>query len=341
MRRAAWLVPLLLLMAAWLIHSSITWATDSLVLYCAHDLIFAQEVIDEFERQTGIFVRVVGDTEATKSLGLTERLIREKDQPVADVFWNNQVLGTVRLRDAGVLASYKGPGFQRIPEQFKDSDGYWTGFAGRFRVWIVNTQAMEATTEAVVARITQSDLSRVAIAVPLYGTTLSQFSLLWKQWGAERVQAWHADLQQRGCRFVQGNATVKNLVAEGHCDLGMTDTDDAFVALDDGRPVVMLPLLIEGRPVCIPNSVALIRGAKHEEQARRLIDYLLSEEVELQLARSQARQVPLGPTNVSKLPEDVQPWAALVGESHPSTGLAESQLQCLDWLKQLYLGVDG
>jgi iron(III) transport system substrate-binding protein len=39
--------------------------------------------------------------------------------------------------------------------------------------------------------------------------------------------------------------------------------------------------------------VALIRGAPHSANARRLIDYLLSREVEAALARGDSRQIPL------------------------------------------------
>ena len=43
----------------------------------------------------------------------------------------------------------------------------------------------------------------------------------------------------------------------------------------------------------IPNSLALIRGAPHLREARRLVDYLLSPAVEMRLARSRSAQIPL------------------------------------------------
>ena len=68
---------------------------------------------------------VTFDTEATKSLGFVETLLEEKDDPRADVFWNNELLGTVQLREAGVLEPYKGDGYRRIPAAFRDPDR-WT-----------------------------------------------------------------------------------------------------------------------------------------------------------------------------------------------------------------------
>src|SRR4051812_16561678 len=65
-----------------------------LVVYCAHDAIFADSILRDFEKQTGLKVAVKYDTEATKSLGLVELLLREKDAPRCDLFWNNELLGT-------------------------------------------------------------------------------------------------------------------------------------------------------------------------------------------------------------------------------------------------------
>lgn len=311
---------------------------DALVVYCAHDLIFAEQILDDFQRETGIKVVVVGDTEATKSLGLVQRLLREQENPKCDVFWNNQVLGTIDLAEAGVLEPYRGVGHARIPEQFKDPSGLWTGFAGRLRVWVVNTTKLAPTEEAIQQRYESEDLSRMAIAMPMYGTTLSHFSILWSQLGAAPLQKWFTDLQQRGCKIVPGNATVKNLVAEGVCDFGWTDTDDVFVGLDNGDPLGMLPIRIDGKTICQPNSVAMIRGTKRAEDAKLLIDYLLSAEVELKLAHSASRQIPLGPIiDEETLPVDVRPLARWARDSVDITQFASARRECLHWLQQEFL----
>jgi len=43
----------------------------------------------------------------------------------------------------------------------------------------------------------------------------------------------------------------------------------------------------------MPNMVSLIAGAPHAEAGKKLIDYLLSREVERMLAQSEAVQIPL------------------------------------------------
>lgn len=319
------------LLVAWL--SVAQRSEDALVVYCAHDLIFAGQILQDFEDETGIKVVIVGDSEATKSLGLVQRLIREKDNPQCDVFWNNQLLGTMDLAEQGVLASYKGPGYLRIPNQFKDADGLWTGFAGRLRVWIVNTDAMDLKDELVVERLAADDLSQFAMAMPLYGTTLSHFSVLWQTMGAEELKEWYRSLQARGGQIVPGNSTVKNLVSEQVCEFGWTDTDDFFVGVDAGAPIKMLPIRVEGKTLCLPNTVAMIQGTKKQDAAAKLVDYLLSAKVEVALANSGSRQIPLGNVDASLLPDEVKLLAEVTRDAIDITRFAEARRDCLKWLQ--------
>ncbi|HYR58559.1 MAG TPA: ABC transporter substrate-binding protein, partial [Chthoniobacteraceae bacterium] len=183
---------------------------DALVVYCAHDAVFAEEILRTFERQSGIRVAVKYDTEATKSLGLVELLLREKNAPRCDVFWNNELLGTLDLDQRGLLAPYRGSGWSRIPANFKDPAGKWTGFAARMRVQIFNTKKISPPSDQALEPV--RELSRFAIAKPLYGTTLTHYSVLWQRWGRERLIAWHREWRARGVRELNGNAAVKDAV---------------------------------------------------------------------------------------------------------------------------------
>jgi len=312
-------------------------AHSPLVVYCAHDSIFADQILHDFEQQTGIPIAVRYDTEATKSLGLVELLLQEKQHPRCDVFWNNELLGTLELADQGLLLAYQGPGYARIPAAFKDPQGRWAGFAARLRLWIINTNKMSATEEAIHQKL-NGDLERLAIAKPLYGTTRTQYTALWKLWGPDKLILWHRDWRARHVREVNGNATVKNLVASGVCDIGLTDTDDFFEAKDEEKPVAMFPVRLEnGATLCIPNTVAIIRGTHRLQEAEKLADYLLSAECEMALARGKSRQVPLGPVDAERLPPDVKELKRWADDGYPLTELGTANVACLAWLKSEYL----
>ena len=65
------------------------------------------------------------DTEATKSVGLAERLRAEKDNPQADVCWGNEPFHTINLAEEGVLAPYESPSAKDVPAQYKDPQHRW------------------------------------------------------------------------------------------------------------------------------------------------------------------------------------------------------------------------
>jgi iron(III) transport system substrate-binding protein len=337
---------------------------EQLVVYCAHDAVFAQAVLRDFQKQTGIEVVAKFDTEATKSLGLVEQIIRDGARPRCDVFWNNELLGTQALAERGLLESYKGAGWQRMPERWRGDGGEWAGFGGRLRMVIWNTNARFANprpwrfpvlaTEQVpvtderggptgktvlpdlLLPSADDDLSRLAIAKPIFGTTLTHYAVLWDFMGAERLKRWHRESRSRGLREVSGNAATRDLVAAGTCDAGWTDTDDFFTAKNAGASVEAMPFETARGPICIPNTVAIIRGTSRMDHARRFADYLLSARTEVALAHSMSRQIPLGPLDekdAAQLPAEVRELLPHAARAVPLKGLLRARTECLEWLK--------
>jgi iron(III) transport system substrate-binding protein len=242
------------------------------------------------------------------------------------------------LKEQEVLVPYRGSGFDRIPEQFRDPEGHWAGFAARLRVYIVNTDRFQSDEAQIEERLNSGpDLTRVAIAKPLFGTTLTHYTVLWQEWGEEKLKAWHADTRRRGIREVQGNAATKACAADGDCDFAFTDTDDFFVSKDAGKPVTMFPVRVEGKTICIPNSVAIIRGTRNRAAAEKLVDYILSAETELRLAKSSARQVPLGKVAEERIPKDVRPLVTWAADGEDLRPLLPARQAVIRWLKSEYL----
>ena len=56
-------------------------ASEEVVVYTSVDDVFARPVAEDFEQATGILVRLVPDTEETKSTGLVNRLLAERARP--------------------------------------------------------------------------------------------------------------------------------------------------------------------------------------------------------------------------------------------------------------------
>jgi len=227
------------------------------------------------------------------------RIREEAARPRCDVFWNNEIAHTVSLAEDGLLAPYQSPSAEGIPARFRDPQGRWTGFAARARVFIVNTELADpAGIGAFDDLLDERWAGKVCMARPLTGTTLTHVTALYTVWGEERTREWLARATAEGSplSFVQSNGQVMRLVSEGQMAWGLTDTDDLNVAIQKGAPVVgVFPDQGEGAQgtLVIPNTVAILADAPHPEAARRLVDFILSREVEAKLAASDSAQMPV------------------------------------------------
>ncbi len=281
-------------------------ANRSVTVYVSTDRVFSEPVLREYERQTGVRVNAVYDTEETKSTGLANRLIAEKARPQADVFWSNEPVRTLVLKAREVLAPYRSPSAEGIPAALVDSDGYWTGFSARIRVIAYNTKLVkpEEAPQSVFDLADPKWRGHVAVADPRFGSTSFHVAALYAVAGDEKMDDFFRRLKANGVRVVDGNSVVRDLVARGEVKVGLTDTDDVNVAIEDGQPIAMVLPDAAGLGVPVmPNMLSLIANAPHPEEARKLIDYLLSPDVERQLAQSEAVQIPLhagvqGPRNI-------------------------------------------
>ncbi len=266
------------------------------VVYTSLDQVFSEPILQGFEKETGISVKPVYDVEATKTTGLVNRLIAEKNNPQADVFWNSEVGRTLVLKDKGVLTTYHSPSSSDIPAQFKDEDGYWTGFAARARVLIYNTELLkpEELPGSIFDLTKPSWNKRVALGYPLFGTTATHVAALFALLGEERTEAYLKALNKNNVLIVDGNSVSRDVVVQGEVAVGFTDTDDVNVAIQAGKPVSMIFPDKEGiGTLLIPNTVSLIKNAPHAGEGKKLIDYLLSRKVESMLAFSNSMQIPV------------------------------------------------
>ena len=119
---------------------------NTVVVYVSHDQVFSEPILKDFEKDTGIKVKAVFDTEETKSAGAMNRLIAEKDNPQADVYWANEPIRAEVLRQKGVSAPYRSPNAEGIPEIFRDPSGFWTGFSARARMLVVDKNMKDKPT---------------------------------------------------------------------------------------------------------------------------------------------------------------------------------------------------
>jgi iron(III) transport system substrate-binding protein len=282
------------------------------VVYTSVDEVFARPVAERFEQDTGIKVRLVPDTEETKSTGLLNRLIAEKKRPQADVFWSGDPVRAAILKSKGVSAPYQSPQAEGLPKQFSDPDGYWTGFSARARVLIYNRDLIPQGEEphSIMDLLEPRFKGKACMANPLFGTTSMHAAALFSMLGEEKAKAFFEGFIHNGGTILSSNGEVRRRVAAGEFVVGITDTDDANVARIEGKPVgVTFPDADGMGTLIISNCAVLIQAGPNPDAGQQFIDYLLQPETEKLLAESEAAQMPLRSSVL--IPENVTPLKKL------------------------------
>ena len=311
---------------------------QEVVVYVSEDQVFSEPILKDFERETGITVKPVFDTEESKSTGVMNRLIAEKDNAQADVYWANEPVRADVLKQRGVSTPYDSPSAKDIPDQFKDPDHYWTGFSARARLLLVNGGST-IEPQNVTAYTEPSAKGRAAIANPLFGTTTAYVAALFTIWGDERARTFMNDMKNNAVKITTSNGESADFVAAGQVDFSLVDSDDAVNRKKQGKRVEIIYPDQEpnGLGVLIlPNAVALIKGGPQPENGKKLIDYLLSKSTERKLAFADCAQIPLHtgvdtPPEVRRI-EDIKPMR--VGYADLARKMEEIQPFLKEWAGQ-------
>ncbi len=291
------------------------------VVYTSLDREFSGPVLEAYERSSGRKVVPKFDVESTKTVGLTQEIVAEAQggRTRCDLFWNNEILQTLRLKRKGLLVPFHPAHAEDFPETFRAADATWYGFAARARILIVNTRLVpEADRPSGLADLADPKWKgKIGLAKPLAGTTATHAACLFVAWGDERAKAFFSSLKENGALVLSGNKQVAQAVGAGQLAFGMTDTDDAMEELSAGHPVaIVYPDRQPGQlgTLFIPNTLAVIKGSPHVAAAEALAGHLLSPEVESALADGPSAQIPLNrrtstPARV-ETPQTVTPMAA-------------------------------
>ncbi len=265
----------------------------TVVVYSSEDQPCAEPILKDFEHDTHIHVAAVYDKEAAEHV--MKRLIEEKDNPQADVYWANEPIHPDQLKALGITQPYFSPNGSALPAMFKDEGGHWTAFSARARVLVVNSKS-QAKPDSILAYADERWKGKAVLANPLLNTTAFNLIALFDCWGNKRAWEFLNKVKSLGVKTSPGNADSALVVASGQAEFSLVDIDDGLEAVrrNDGVEIRYPDQGTDGLGTfMIANAVTLIRGAHHLDTARKLIDYLLTAETQRKLAFSACAQTPL------------------------------------------------
>ncbi|MFM7150245.1 MAG: extracellular solute-binding protein, partial [Gemmataceae bacterium] len=288
--------------------------------------------------------------EANKSVGFVQLLLQEKNRPRCDVFWNNEIIGTLRLQKAGFLQPYDTESARAFPSHARAEDRTWTAFAARARVLLVNRDRVGdgPPPDSLADFANPKWKSQAVMAKPFFGTTATHLACLFQKLGAEKTGGFLKSMLDNGLQIAPGNKQVAEWVREGATPsgqpvaFGITDTDDAIIecrahahvslVFPDQNANGMAPL----GSLFIPNSLSIPRGCPNPDAALKLVDFLLSPETEKRLAEGPSAQIPLNPNVKASLPPEVKTPAQVQAMAVDWKTIVDSWEDCQRLAKSLF-----
>lgn len=284
-----------------------------LVVYTNVPRDVSEPILQEFQKQKGIKIEMQFVEE--KGGNLAGLIQGERSAPHADVIWDFGFQAVVSLIPGGLLMPYRSELAEEIPDNFKDKSFYWTGFAVRSSVLIYNSEKLtaEEMPESILALKEKGWLEMLAIA-RASGSFDLFVKALFAQLGKKETEKFVEGIIANKAIVVDNDSDAWDLVSQGKVLLAFANLNNLAEQLSQESPVKIFAN--EGDKagnLLVPNTVGLINRCPHPEKGKLLIDFLLSPEVETQLAASRLALIPLR----SDLP--------------PPAGLPDiSQLQVMD-----------
>jgi iron(III) transport system substrate-binding protein len=246
-----------------------------LVVYSSVDEANAKKILDAFTEDTGIEVAFVHLSTGPA----LARIEAEVNNPQADVWMGAPNENHILARDRGLTMVHTSESTMEIPAQFRDSEGYWTSFYMNPMAIAVNTEALER--EGIAAPQSWADLTKPEyqglIQMPSpqsSGTAYNVITSLVQEWGEDAAYEYLMRLNPNIQTYTSSGTAPSQAVAVGEAPIGIQFTPAFFQFADEGYPVeVIFPE--EGVGYEAP-AVSILKGAKNEDEARVLVDWLVS-----------------------------------------------------------------
>lgn len=262
---------------------------QTLTLYSAQHDYVTNAVVDAFQKQTGIAVRV----HAGDDFELANQLVAEGSASPADVFLTENSPPLMLLSERGLLANSSAQTLSRVPSRFNSPNGDWVGVAARETVLVYNPRVIgDAQLPRSLLELAQPAWKGKLAIAPAEPDFQPVVSAVIKVNGQAAAESWLSGFKDNATLY-NDNEGIVSAVERGQVGAGIVNHYYWFkAAADTGGPDSMqsrLAYFTAGDPGALldVSGAGQLQSAPHPEQAQSFLDFLVSQ-------RGQAARVAAG-----------------------------------------------
>ncbi|RUO65773.1 iron(III) transport system substrate-binding protein [Pseudidiomarina planktonica] len=265
-----------------------SFAAETVNLYSARKEALIKPMLDDFTKQTGIEVRLLtGGGDA-----LLTRLQAEGENTPADLFLTVDAGNLHRAAQAGVFQELGSPlALQAVPSQYHGDGNLWLGLSLRARPIFyapdrVNPEQLSGYADLADNRWDNNVCIRSSDNI--YNQSLT--AALIQHWGEEKTEEWARGLVDNLAKPpVGGDRDQIKALANGVCDIAVANTyylgvmeasDDAAEREAASKVKIFWPNQDDQGTHVNVSGIGLTKHAKNADNARRLVEFLLSPEAQ-------------------------------------------------------------
>lgn len=206
---------------------------------------------------------------------------RQSGHLIADIIWTSEVPDFYQMKNEGLLEQYQPAGFEELLNPFDDYDGSFTAARLGTLGIVINTVKVK-TDPAGWDTIATDPLYKnsFGIADPaLSGTAFMSIALLEKQFGWDYIIRLH----DNGASKSKGSGRVVDDTADGVLNACLGVDYITASKIDKGAS---LKMVYPKELLMVPSPVAIFKDADHKENAKKFLDYLVTQEAQQKVAEA-------------------------------------------------------
>lgn len=252
-------------------------ASKELTVYSGRNEKLMQPVIEAFEKQTGIKVTM----KAGSATELANLILEEKSRPNSDIYIANDAGALEKLRMEGALDPYTSDKLKAVPEDLRAADNSWHAVTARARVIMYNKKLVQAS-ELPKSLADLADprwKGQIGMATGANESVIANVTALRLIDGEQAAEKFLTNLKNNGLKIYKGHSDVRQAVGKGEIKLGWVNHYYYHLQLAEKENNEVGVIYPEKTTVNI-SGVAIVKGAKNLENARKFADFLLTPETQ-------------------------------------------------------------